>query len=337
LIVGEWMPVTILKNKNGNLSIAKSSLELEYGWWNSISSADFDNDGDMDYVVGNYGMNGFLQPSTAFPVRAVGKDFDNNGSYDAVFFSYQPISIRGELKEYPIAGRDDFIREMSVMKGKFPNYSSYAKTEGKDIFSETERKGALQLSANNFHTCWIENKGDMQFALHHLPSQTQWAPVYGIVLNDFNADGNIDIALNGNEFSMAPSLGKYDAFNGLILQGDGKGNFMPLSILQSGFYVPGNGKALVQLVVNNKSAIVAAQNSDYLKLFHNKINHGKIIPLQHNDVSAILRMKNGQKRKEEFGYGSSFFSQSGRFIQLNTSILSVEITNNKKQTRNINN
>jgi len=337
LIVGEWMPVTILKNKNGKLSAVNSSLELENGWWNSISPADLDNDGDMDYVVGNYGMNGFLQPSTAFPVRGVGKDFDNNGSYDAVFFSYQPASIRGELKEYPIAGRDDFIREMSVMKGKFPNYSSYAKTEGKNIFSESERNGALQLSANNFHTCWIENKGNMEFALHQLPSQTQWAPVYGIVLNDFNADGNIDIALNGNEFSMAPYLGKYDAFNGLILQGDGKGNFMPLSILQSGFYVPGNGKALVQLAVNNKSVVVAAQNSDYLKLFHNKMNNGKIISLQHNDVSAILRMKNGQKRKEEFGYGSSFFSQSGRFIQLNPSILSIEITNNKRQTRNIQN
>ena len=223
------------------------------------------------------------------------------------------------------------------MKGKFPNYSSYAKTEGKDIFSESERNGALQLSANNFHTCWIENKGNMLFALHQLPSQTQWAPVYGIILNDFNADGNIDIALNGNEFSMAPYLGKYDAFNGLILQGDGKGNFIPLSILQSGFYVPGNGKALVQLAVNNKLAIVAAQNSDYLKLFHNKLNSDKIISLQHNDVFAILRIKNGQKRKEEFGYGSSFFSQSGRFIQLNPSILSIEITNNKKQTRNIQN
>lgn len=337
LIVGEWMPVTILKNENGKLSAVKTALGSEYGWWNSISSADFDNDGDMDYVVGNYGMNGFLQPSTAFPLRTIGKDFDNNGSYDAVFFSYQPVSVRGELKEYPIAGRDDFIREMSVMKGKFPNYSSYAKTEGKNIFSESERKGALQLSANNFYTCWVENKGGMQFALHQLPSQTQWAPVYGIVLNDFNADGNIDIGLNGNEFSMAPYLGKYDAFNGLILQGDGKGKFIPLSIIQSGFYVPGNGKALVQLAVNDKIVIVAAQNSDYLKVFHNKINNGKIISLLHNDVSAIIRMKNGQKRKEEFGYGSSFSSQSGRFIQLNPYMLSVEITNNKKQTRIINN
>ena len=136
---------------------------------------------------------------------------------------------------------------------------------------------------------------------------------------------------------MAPYLGKYDAFNGLILQGDGKGKFMPLSILQSGFYVPGNGKALVQLTINNKIGIIATQNSDYLKVFHNKINDGKIISLQHNDVSAIIRMKNGKKRKEEFGYGSSFSSQSGRFIQLNSSILTVEITNNKKQARIINN
>ena len=337
IIAGEWMPIIILKNKNGKFTPIKTGLSGELGWWNSITAADIDNDGDMDYIVGNCGMNGFLRPSPQFPVRAFGKDFDNNGSFDAVFSSWLPSTVNGEWKEYPVAGRDDFIKEMTAMKERFPNYASYAKTEMKNIFTEAEMKGALQLSVNNFNTCWIENKGNLQFVLHALPAQAQWAPVYGITAADFNGDGNVDIALNGNEFSMAPPLGRYDALNGLLLNGDGKGNFSPLSMLQSGLYIPGNGKSLVQLVTNNKLTLAAAQNSSRLKLFQNKNQQGNIILLQKNDVSAIVQLKNGKKRKEEFGYGSSFLSQSGRFIRLNTAIQSVEITNNKKQKRTINN
>lgn len=147
----------------------------------------------------------------------------------------------------------------------------------------------------------------------------------------------MDVLLNGNEFSMSPPLGRYDALNGLLLQGDGKGNFAPLSIMQSGVYIPGNGKALAQLVSNNKLTVAAAQNASQLKLFQSKKEKGKIIMLQPDDAFAVVRLKNGQKRKEEFGFGSSFLSQSGRFIQLNQSIESIEISNNKNQKRIITN
>ena len=333
IISGEWMPVSVLKNVNGKFTKVDTKLSTEPGWWNSITAADMDNDGDMDYVAGNCGMNGFLKPSAQLPVKVFAKDFDNNGSFDAVYSTWLPSAMNGELKEYPIARRDDFIKEMTAMKERFPNYASYAGKEMKTIFTEAELKEALQLSVNNFNTCWIENKGNMQFVLHTLPAQAQWAPVYGIVVNDFNSDGNLDIALNGNEFSMTPVLGRYDALNGLILQGDGKGNFSPLSILQSGLYIPGNGKSLAQINVNGKLVLAAGQNSGALKFFQDKAAVDSLIPLQHDDVFAILHLKNGKNRKEEFNYGSSFLSQSGRFVQLNAAIQSIEITNNKNQKR----
>ena len=91
-------------------------------------------------------MNGFLKPTSQYPVRAYEKDFDNNGSFDAVFSTYLPASVSDNtLKEFPVAGRDEFIREMSAMKERFPNYSSYAKTEMKDIFNEGELKDAVRL------------------------------------------------------------------------------------------------------------------------------------------------------------------------------------------------
>ncbi len=329
VIVGEWMPVTILKNKGGKFSPVSSSLQNTTGWWNSITAVDIDNDGDMDYVLGNFGTNGFLKPSPQFPIRAYAKDFDNNGSFDAVFSTYLPSGIDdGGIKEYPIASRDEFIKEMSVMKERFPNYASYARTEMKDIFTEQELKGALQLSVNSFQSCWIENKGNFNFVVHPLPPQAQWAPLYGIAVNDFDGDGNMDILLNGNEFSMAPTLGRYDAFNGLLLKGDGRGGFTPLSALESGIYIPGNGKALIQLVSNNKLTVAAAQNASWLKFFQSQNKANKLIPLQAGDLFAILTLKDGRRRKEEF---------AGRFILMNPSIRSVEIVNNRKQKRTITN
>ncbi|MDI6438811.1 VCBS repeat-containing protein, partial [Enterobacter hormaechei] len=166
VVVGEWMPVTILKNNKGKFSVVSSPLQNTTGWWNSITAADIDNDGDMDYVLGNFGTNGFLKPSEQFLIRAYAKDFDNNGSFDALFSTYLPSGIDETIKEYPIASRDELIKEMSMMKERFPNYASYARAEMKNIFSEQELTGALQLSVNSFQSCWIENRENFQFVLH---------------------------------------------------------------------------------------------------------------------------------------------------------------------------
>lgn len=334
LIAGEWMPVTVLKNQQGKFTVSNTPLSNATGWWNSITAADMDNDGDMDYIVGNCGLNGFIHPSEKYPVKVIAKDFDNNGSFDAVFSTWLPTSLSNpEMNEFPIAGRDEFIKEMTAMKERFPNYASYAKADMKNVFTEAQVQDALQLSANNFTTSWIENKGNMQFELHALPAPAQWAPVYAIQAGDFNGDGQTDIALIGNEFSMAPYLGRYDALNGLLLKGDGKGNFTPLSILESGLYIPGNAKSLVQLHSSNESYLIAGQNGGKIKVYRNKSTATQIIPLGKDDVSALVVLKNGQKRKEEFNYGSSFLSQSSRFIPVNASVSSVEITNNKNQKR----
>jgi enediyne biosynthesis protein E4 len=334
LIAGEWMPIKILKNENGKFILQQTALDEATGWWNSITAADIDNDGDMDYIAGNCGNNGYLSPSLQLPLRIYGRDFDNNGSFDAVLTNWQSQKVYDKPAEYVVAGRDDFIKEMTVMKTNFPNYNSYAGSTFAKIFPDTMVKNALQLNATTFTTCYIKNEGGIKFTIHPLPVQAQWAPVYGISSGDFNGDGNIDIALNGNEFSMAPTLGRYDALNGLMLQGDGKGNFIPLSLQQAGMYIPGNGKALAQLIVNGKTTIVASQNNGAVKLF--TINKSeKNIAINADDVFAIVHYKNGSTRKQELQYGSSFMSQSSRYINFDNSITSIDIVNTKKQKRTI--
>ena len=101
-----------------------------------------------------------------------------------------------------------------------------------------------------------------------LPLQAQVSVINGMIADDFDGDGNLDVLINGNDFGTEVTIGRYDALNGLLLKGDGKGNFQPLTILQSGIYIPGDGKALVKLAgASGKYLMAASQNKGDLKLY----------------------------------------------------------------------
>ncbi len=140
-----------------------------------------------------------------------------------------------------------------------------------------------------------------------MPAQAQLSVLNGLLVDDFDGDGNPDVLINGNDFGTEVIVGRYDALNGLLLKGDGKGNFSPLSILQSGIYIPGNGKALVSLKNNKGKYLVAAsQNKGALKIFQLKKNDW-LIPVAPLDESAIITYKNGKKQKREIGLWIFFF------------------------------
>jgi len=141
--------------------------------------------------------------------------------------------------------------------------------------------------------------------------------------------------MNGNDYGTEVSIGRYDAFNGLVLLGDGKGSFNPQSILQSGIFIPGNGKALAKFCNKNDQCFIAAsQNRGPLKVFLIK-QPQKIIPVQPNETYALLHLKNGKTRKEELYWGESFLSQSGRFINMNNEIASIDIFDSKGNKRTV--
>ncbi len=334
VLAGEWMPVTFLKNDKGvfkNIT-PSTGISNQTGWWNTIVAGDFDNDGDIDYIVGNLGQNSFYRASEEYPVRVYGKDFDNNGIYDMITSLYLP-DRNGEKKEFPAETRDDLLKQMNTMRRKFPDYKSYAVATMNDILSEEQRKGATILQANNFKTSLIRNDGNGKFSIIPLPAQAQFSVINGMVAEDFDGDGNLDVVMNGNDYGTEVSTGRYDAFNGLFLKGDGKGNFIPESILQSGIFIPGNGKALVKLKSANDQCLLAAgQNRGPLKIFQLKKNiHCK--QLQPADVGVIIKYKNGSSRKQEIYYGSSFLSQSSRFLNIDENISSVDVIDDKGNKR----
>jgi len=339
IMAGEWMPLTFFKNDKGvfkNIT-ANTGIANQKGWWNSIAPGDFDNDGDIDYIVGNLGANTFYKASDQFPVGIYAKDFDNNGSFDAFPTLYLPESQQDRTKkEYPAQNRDDIVKQMIGMRSKFQNYKSYATATIDQVFSKEQLQGAIILKANNLKSSYLRNDGNGKFSITELPIQAQLSVLNGMVVDDFDDDGNLDVVINANDYGTDVSIGRYDAMNGLMLKGDGKGNFQSLSIMQSGIFIPGNGKGLVKLRgKEGKYLLASGENRGPLKIFELK-KEKRLIPVQPTDLYAEIRLKNNAVRKEELYYNASFLSQSSRFIAVGSNVSVVKITNLKGETREIN-
>ena len=339
ILTGEWMPVKFLKNENGFFKdiSSTSGVNNKLGWWTSIVPADFDNDGKVDYVVGNLGLNSFYRANEKYPVKIYAKDYDNNANYDAVPTIYLPTSQTDTTKrEYPVHTRDDMAKQLIIFKSKFQNYNSYANATFDKMFSNEELKDALILNANYFENSYIKNMGNGKFKMLPLPIATQYSCINGMVADDFDGDGNLDLLINGNDYGTEVSVGRYDGCNGLLLKGNGTGEFTTLSILQSGWFIPGNGKALVKLRNSTgKTLIAGSQNRGRLKVFVVK-NSSKQIPLLPDDVAADITLSNNKIQRHEINYGSSFLSQSSRFLNISPGSRSVTIINSKGNRRVIN-
>ena len=333
IITGEWMPITFFKNDHGNLKniTATTGIENYKGWWNSIAAGDFDNDGDIDYVAGNLGTNTFYKATEQYPVKIYAGDFAHNNNYVAVPSLYLPDE-QGVKKEFPAQTRDDIVDQLPALKKKFLTYKDFANAEMNQLLEPKDTQTAYKLQANYMQSAYIENLGNGKFKLHALPVLAQLAPIYGIVVDDFNNDGDLDIAAVGNDYGTEVSIGRYDALNGLVMLGDGKGNFICKTILQSGLFVPGNARALVKLAGKNDYLLAASQNKDVLKVFK-KRNNDTLVKLLPNDEYAIIYLKNGTKRRVENYCGTSFVSQSSMVIPVNDNVTQINIVNNQGEKR----
>ncbi len=338
VLAGEWMPIKFLKNDKGRLkdiSVA-SGINNHSGWWTSIVPGDFDNDGDIDYIVGNLGLNSFYKASDQYPVKIYAKDFDKNGSYDAIPTIFLPASQTDTFKkEFPVHTRDDITKQIISFRAKYQNYKSYASAPFSEMFSKDEMKDALVLQANDFNNSYIKNDGGGKFTMSALPSSAQYSCMNGMLAEDFDGDGNLDILINGNDYGTEVSVGRYDACNGVFLKGNGKWGFNTEPILKSGWFVPGNGKALIKLTgPEGKVLIAASQNKGPLKVFSLNKNV-RTIEMKPMDISAKIIYKNGKSRIVNIDYGSSFLSQSGRFLNVDSNVASIEIKDARGNIRKI--
>ena len=344
-VVGEWMPITFFKNtppdplsrrgKFQKISIANSG-----GFWNSVTGGDFDNDGDIDYVCGNLGLNtNFrLKATVDEPLTIYAKDFDNNKTMDAV------ICKRINNKDFPIHTYMEITDQLPFIRQKCLRYRDYARCSAEDVFSKPQLENALQFKTHTLASSYIENQGNGKFVLKPLPIQAQIAPVNGILAQDFDGDENLDLLLVGNNFGAKVDIGRYDAGTGLLLKGNGNGTFTPMTISESGFFNNKDARALslISWTKEAKPLVVAVNNNDSISLFEFNIQSryiGTTFNIQHlekTDLYAIINFKNGKKRKVEFYNGEGYLSQNTRRLWVSGKSTKISFFNNKGEKRKIN-
>ncbi len=271
IVIGEFMPITIFKNEGSKfVKLENTGVDSLYGFWESIKANDFDKDGDLDFIVGNLGANNFYQPSKERPTKLISKDFDNNGTVDPVMFAYLKYSFDNpEYRAFPLKFWGDLNGQSPLFRSKFNSYEGFAKADINTLFSDKELENAKTLTGNYDRSIYLENLGNGQFNPIELPWETQMAPINSIAIVDYNKDGYDDVLLVGNDYGNEVFIGKYDASNGFLLQGDGKGNFEIVDIQKSGFITQGDTKdiTLVKNVKGNDPYIIVSQNRGPIKAF----------------------------------------------------------------------
>ncbi|MEO6233328.1 MAG: VCBS repeat-containing protein [Ferruginibacter sp.] len=331
VLTGEWMPITFLKNTGkAFVDVTKTTgISKHTGWWNSLTAGDFDNDGDIDYIAGNLGLNSNYKASPTQPMTILAKDLDQNGSLDAMVFCYMKAED-GTMKPFPMHTKDDLAGQLLSIRKKYPTYKSFGAVTMDDLWGKKEKENAIILEATDLQTNYIENLGNGKFSIKPLPSAAQSAPVYGMLAEDLDNDGNLDVMMVGNDYGMEPYSGRHDAFTGLFLKGNGKGELTAMPVPGTGFFVDGDAKGLTKLhTAKNEDIIIATQNQDSLLVFDKILTdkNTRWISLQPGDAYAELLYKDGRKQRIEFYYGGTYLSQSTRKIKLDKAVTKITVTN----------
>lgn len=334
VIAGESMRITFLKNTGeGFIDITDhTSLKESYGMWNSLLPGDFDNDGDMDFVAGNLGLNNPFKVTPEKPLEVYYADFDNSGSIKPIFSYYD------EGKAYPIASLDQLTGQLPSLKKFLLHYRDYAKTTTHELLKLTNNNSYKILPCKVLTTSFIENLGNDQFSISPLPIQTQFAPVNGMVAEDIDLDGLLDLILVGNNYGQDVVHGRYDASVGSVLINQGSNTFKSLTTDQTNFEVKGDARAIARIELSDgNSGVLVSQNNDSLKLFTINNYHGaKRILVENNETSAILKLSNGSQRRVEFTVGGSYLSQNSKSIVITPSVERIEFFDSKaNKTREI--
>jgi len=263
VIVGDWMPVTIMHyEKDGKFKVIQE-LPNSSGWWNSLTVADVNQDGFPDLVAGNFGLNSRIKADSLHPAKLFTSDFNKNGQTECI-----PVYYKSDGKAYPYWMKGELEKEIPGLKKKFLHFKSYAGKEFKEIYSSEELKGATILTVNETRTAVFVNDGKGHFKMQALPLEAQLSPVYASVVYDLNGDGYNDIFLGGNFYGLKPQTGRFDASYGtLLLQGRHQ-HFHYLAPKQSGLFMKGEVRDAVMLNRAGKNTLVlVARNNDDLLLF----------------------------------------------------------------------
>ena len=263
VVVGEWMPITVFKNQDGNFIKEEINTNLgcsSTGWWYSIEVGDLNNDKLPDLIVGNLGLNYKYKASVDEPFEVFYDDFDENGTKDIVL-AYYNYGI-----QFPLRGFSCSSQQVPDLKDKFEKYDIFASLDVQEVYGEENLENALRLSVNTFESAALINNESF-FDFKPLPNYAQFSSVNDIIIKDFDNDQINDLLIIGNMYHAEIETARNDAGNGLFLKGVGDGSFKEVSVSESGFFAPGDSKKIITLNLGNNDIILVANNNDRIQIF----------------------------------------------------------------------
>ena len=257
LVTGEWMPIRVFLNDGGNLveATADYGLGQTTGWWNSLTPADLDGDGDMDFVAGNLGLNHKFKASAEKPFYVYANDFDSNGSVDVVLAKYNKETL------VPVRGRECSSQQMPFVAEKFPTFNAFADADLKDIYGEA-LDNSYRYAATTFASAILYNEGG-RFRVEVLPVEAQFAPVMGSVV--VAQDEQPLIVAAGNLHQTEAETTRADAGSGVLLRRDGAA-WRAVPARTSGLRLQGDVKSLNAITVEGRPGMLVTQNDGPLRL-----------------------------------------------------------------------
>jgi hypothetical protein len=281
ILACDWGPVKILRNERGRLTewdapvsqpvsrLAPRASHLSFsqltGWWNGVTTADFDGDGQLDIVASNWGRNHAQQEFVRDELRLFYGDISGRGAMEMVEACLEPV----RQLVVPVRSLDHLAQAMPFILERIRSYHAFGEAGVADLLGERMRT-CRELRVN-----WLDSTVFLarsnRFEARPLPGEAQWSPAFGVCAADFDGDGRQDLALAQNFFGVESETSRYDAGRGLWLRGDGQGGFAPVSGAESGILVHGEqrGLACADFDGDGRVDLALAQNSAATRLFRN--------------------------------------------------------------------
>jgi hypothetical protein len=255
VIVGEFMAPVTFYIENKKLVKKENSLSKLSGMWSAISTADFNQDGKPDLVLGNIGQNSSCFSSTILPIKTWVYDFDNNGTNDKI------LTKTIAEKDVPFFLKREIAEQFPLLKKENLSHGDYAKRILSDLFPESLLSAAKSSQVSFNESVIALSKGNGNFEMINLPAEAQFSSIQSVLCQDFNKDGKIDILTAGNSTHFIPMFGRLDANKSTLFLNQGKGQFSFVPNAKSGMYLKGEVKQLLSLKMKNKAGILALINN----------------------------------------------------------------------------